>query len=108
MVPRSEAREETPPPEGYAQHLGLEFPYDWANRRMEAATFIRKVLEAGRFQDILRVVGYFGMERVSREVRWLQAPEQRENMAGILSRIFQGMLLATGGADDAATDHTPA
>ena len=108
LVPRSGDGAEPPPPEGYAKYLGLDYPYDWSNRGMEPAVLIRKVLDGGRFPDILRLVGYFGLERVSREVGSLEGREQRENVVGILARIHQGMLLAAQDAEDAPTNHSPA
>ncbi len=86
--------EETPPEGGYAAYLGMEFPYDWANQRMESRVFLRKVLKAGRFADILAAVGHFGLEPVSHALAELVEPEEVDRAAGILSRIYRGMLLA--------------
>lgn len=108
LIPRSRDPEETSPPEGYAKHLGLAYPYDWSNRKMDPSVLIRKVLAGGRFPDILRIVDHFGLERVSQEVGSLEQLEQREEVAGILSRIHQGMLLAAQDCRDAGTHNSPA
>jgi hypothetical protein len=94
VVPKSPGLPASTPPQGYSQAVGVEFPYDWSNSAMAAETFIRKVLRAGRFMDILKTVKYFDMERVSQEVGALGNTPQATKVAGILARIYQGKLLA--------------
>ena len=91
IVPRAP---DAPPAAGYSQAVGVEFPYDWSNSAMSAELFMRKVLRAGRFMDVLRTVGYFGQERVSREAEALGDSPEAARAAGILARIYQGQLLA--------------
>jgi hypothetical protein len=80
--------------EGLSKRLGMAFPYDWSNCQMDETPFIRHVLRARRFDDVLKLVGYFGLERVSREVPYLGEPDSIVQVSAILSRIEQGMLLA--------------
>ncbi len=94
---QTEVSNETP----YSQRLKTEFPYDWSNSRMSSALFIRKVLQAHRFNDMLKVVGHFGFDQVSRELATLGDPAKIEKAADILARIYKGMLLAR--AQDAAS-----
>ncbi|PTD97475.1 hypothetical protein C8261_04840 [Pseudothauera lacus] len=89
-------REDRPqaPASGLSQRLGMAFPYDWSNSRMDEATFIRLVLGARRFDDVLKLVGHFGIDRVSREVPQLDDQQTIARAAEMLARIYQGMLLA--------------
>lgn len=79
---------------GYSKQLNTEFPYDWSNSRMPAGLFIRKVLRAHRFDDVLKTVGHFGIERVAGELPALGDPAAIEKAVDILTRIYKGMLLA--------------
>jgi transcriptional regulator with XRE-family HTH domain len=44
--------------------LELSFPYDWSNPDMNDDVLIRKVVERGLFEDIVRVSVHFGIDRV--------------------------------------------
>ena len=81
-------------PGGYSRLLATEFPYDWSNRHMDSSTFIRQVLAAGRFEDVLRVAGHFGFDRTGRELAGLEDATARARAAGMLSRVYLGMLQA--------------
>jgi len=95
------------PPEdrtkAYSQLLKTEFPYDWSNRRMDDSIFILKVLEMSRFNDLLKVVGHFGFERVSRELPHLKNRVQTNKVISMLSRIQKGKLMASCQSHDATS-----
>ena len=99
VVPRREASKTGH--DSLSKSLGMAFPYDWSNRRMDETTFIRHVLRARRFDDVLRLVGHFGLDRVSRELPDLGESTVTDQVAAMLSRIYQGMLLAQAGETDA-------
>lgn len=44
--------------------LKLEFAYNWSNQYMPDETFIRKVLDKGRFHDLAVICKKYGLERV--------------------------------------------
>ena len=92
-IAAADPAEENAPEGGYSRLLGTDFPYDWSNSRMDAETFIRKVLGAGRYEDLLRIVDHFGFDRIAREARALQEPA-RSKAADQLTRICRGMLMA--------------
>jgi transcriptional regulator with XRE-family HTH domain len=92
VVPRPAS--EAPAEGGYSKQLNTEFPYDWSNSRMPAGLFIRKVLRARRFDDVLKTVGHFGIERVAGELSALGDPAAIEKAVDVLARIYKGMLLA--------------
>lgn len=92
VAPR-EADPDRAPEGGYSRLLGTEFPYDWSNSRMDADTFIRKVLQSGRYDDLLRTVDHFGFDRVGQEVRALHEP-LKSKVADQLARIYRGLLMA--------------
>lgn len=94
VVPAEAPPTEQAPPEGFSQLLETDFPYDWSNPHMDAGTFIRKVLAAGRFPDILRTVGHFGLERVAREADGIEEPALFEHVTALLARIYLGRLRA--------------
>lgn len=87
---------------GFSKLLGTDFPYDWSNRKMDESTFIQKVLEAHRFDDVLKTVGYFGLERVSEELPSLGDEDKISKVIEILARISRGMLLAKSGLHEPA------
>jgi len=77
---------------GYlSKQLQLEFPYDWSNPQMEESTFIRLVLEKTRFNDMLRVTHYFGIERVESEAEKLAGTPQASIIKKLLGRIRTGI-----------------
>ena len=59
VVKRATAKSST---DYYSKLLNTEFPYDWSNSQMTASAFIRKVLKASRFNDVLKIVSYFGFD----------------------------------------------
>ncbi|NOX09381.1 MAG: hypothetical protein GXP22_07845 [Gammaproteobacteria bacterium] len=78
----------------YSRSLDTEFPYDWSNSQMEEGVFIRKVLKAARFNDVLKIVSYFGFDKVSNELSCLQDTVVSSKMVSMLLRIQKGFLLA--------------
>lgn len=78
----------------YSKLLNTEFPYDWSNRQMSASIFIRKVLKASRFNDVLKIVSYFGFDEVSKELPYIKGTAASNKIVSILLRIQKGMLLA--------------
>lgn len=100
IIPRADR--DHPPSGGYSRLLGTEFPYDWSNSRMTPAVFIRKVLEAGRFMDLLRTVRHFGFDAVEREMSRLNDPALKARATAILSRIHAGRLQAQPPPDAAS------
>ncbi len=78
----------------YSKSIGTEFPYDWSNSQMSASVFIRKVLKASRFNDVLKTVSYFGFDTVSKELPCLEDTEASNKIISMLLRIQKGMLLA--------------
>ena len=47
-----------------SKDLGLSAPYDWSNSKIDDDVLILKVLEAHRFEDVLRVCAYYGLAKV--------------------------------------------
>ena len=86
----------------YSKRLTTEFPYDWSNSQMAAPVFIRQVLKAGRFNDVLKTVAYFGFDTVSNELPCLEDTTSNDKIIAMLLRIQKGMLLAR------CQMHTPA
>jgi len=78
----------------YSKRLSTEFPYDWSNSRMAAPVFIRQVLKAGRFNDVLKTVAYFGFDTVCNELPCLEDTTSNDKIIAMLLRIQKGMLLA--------------
>ena len=81
-------------PVPYSKLLNTEFPYDWSNSQMSMKVFIRLVLKAKRFNDILKAVDYFGFDVVSNELPCIKDEMTKEKIISILLRIQKGMLLA--------------
>ena len=77
-----------------SERIGTEFPYDWSNSKIDESTFIRKVLYAHRFNDVLKIVRYFGFERIASELPYLEDEEITAKVISMLTRIQKGMLLA--------------
>ena len=78
----------------YSKLLNTEFPYDWSNSQMTASAFIRKVLKASRFNDVLKIVSYFGFDAVSNELPCMKDSVSTDRIISMLLRIQKGMLLA--------------
>ncbi len=74
----------------YVHELGLEFPYDWSNPGMSEDVLIHNVLEKGRFMDVLRLVKYFGIERIESEARDFVDAPNGPRLNQILERIRAG------------------
>lgn len=74
--------------------VGTDFPYDWSNASIDEAVFIRKVLEAARYNDLLRTIDYFGYQRVAEEIGCLKDTTIANKVIGMLTRIQTGMLQA--------------
>ena len=90
----SEEKGLTEPFEGYSKLLGTEFPYDWSNRNMDEGVFIRKVLKEARFNDVLKTISYFGMDRVSAEIPSLKQEKAIAKVVDMIARIQMGMAMA--------------
>ncbi len=80
--------------ESFSKLLNTEFPYDWSNSKMNEQVFIRSVLKASRFNDVLKTVDYFGFDTVSNELPCLKDAAAKDKIIAILLRIQKGMLLA--------------
>ena len=80
--------------ESYSKLLNTEFPYDWSNSQMNEQVFIRSVLKASRFNDVLKTVEYFGFDAVSKELPCIKDEAAKDKIIAILLRIQKGMLLA--------------
>lgn len=78
----------------YSKLMNTEFPYDWSNSQMSESVFIRKVLKASRFNDVLKIVSYFGFDAVSNELPCLKGKAASNKLISMLLRIHKGMLLA--------------
>jgi hypothetical protein len=87
----------------YSKLLSTEYPYDWSNSQMSASIFIRKVLKASRFNDVLKIVSYFGFDTVSNELSCLKDIAASNKIISILLRIQKGMLLARCQHHDSAS-----
>ena len=87
----------------YSRLLGTEFPYDWSNRNMDEGLFIRKVLKSSRFNDVLKTVAHFGVDRVSAEIPSLNEPKAIEKVIGMLARIQMGKAMAMVKSHDIAS-----
>lgn len=77
-----------------SERIGTEFPYDWSNSKIDENTFIRKVLYAHRFNDVLKIVRYFGFDRIASELPYLKDEAVTGKVISMLTRIQKGMLLA--------------
>jgi len=77
-----------------SERIGTEFPYDWSNSKIDESTFIRKVLHAHRFNDVLKIVRYFGFDRIASELPYLEDEAITTKVISMLTRIQKGMLLA--------------
>ncbi len=86
----------------YSKLLNTEFPYDWSNSQMSESVFIRRVLKASRFNDVLKLVSYFGFDTVSNELPCLKDAAASNKTISMLLRIQKGMLLSR------CQDHDPA
>jgi transcriptional regulator with XRE-family HTH domain len=80
--------------ERLSQQLELEFPYDWSNTDIDESVFIRLVLEKTRFNDILRIAHYFGLERIDKEAKFYANSSQKDILTKYLSRIRAGFEIA--------------
>lgn len=76
-----------------SERLGLSFPYDWSNPDMPLDTFILKVLERGRFEDVLKLVRHVGFDPVLAAMPNLDT-HRRHRAARQLNNIQQGALQA--------------
>ncbi len=79
--------------ERLSQKLNLEFPYDWSNPDISESTLIFLVLEKARFNDILAITYYFGLERITLEAKNLVDAPQSKLIDKYLRRIQQGISL---------------
>ena len=91
-----------------SQQVDTEFPYDWSNSQMDEGVFIRKVLQARRFNDLLRTVAFFGLERVHQELVCIDDNSELDKTLSILTRIQKGMILAMRAIHETTPRHTSA
>ncbi|MFV1984033.1 MAG: helix-turn-helix domain-containing protein [Thiohalomonadales bacterium] len=82
------------PTQTLSEQLGLEFPYDWSNPNINSETFIRLVLAKTRFNDILRITHYFGIERIKDETKHFDKSPQYEILNKLISHICSGIKIA--------------
>ncbi|NOY66299.1 MAG: hypothetical protein GXP13_02670 [Gammaproteobacteria bacterium] len=80
--------------ERLSKRLNLEFPYDWSNPEMNESTLISLVLEKARFNDILSIAHYFGIERIAAEANNFADTPQSILINKYLGRIKKGIALA--------------
>lgn len=78
----------------YSKLLNTEFPYDWSNSQMSESVFIRKVIKASRFNDVLKIAAFFGFDKVSNELPCLKDETASSKIIAMLLRIQKGILLA--------------
>ncbi len=77
-----------------SEQLNLEFPYDLANPDIDDATFIRLVLAKTRFNDILRIAHFFGLQRIELELDHFIDQPQFTTLFKLISHIHEGILIA--------------
>ena len=94
VVKRSVNSFNTNTSEPYSKLLNTEFPYDWSNSQMNEQVFIRSILKASRFNDVLKAVDYFGFDDVSNELPCIKDKAAKGKIISVLLRIQKGMLLA--------------
>ena len=92
--------------ESFSKLLNTEFPYDWSNSQMNEEVFIRSVLKASRFNDVLKAVSYFGFDEVSNELPCIKDDAARDRIISTLLRIQKGMLLAHCQSTDSKDEST--
>ncbi len=68
----------------------LDFPYDWSNSSMGDDQFIYKVLEKGRFMDILRLARHVGLEKLDSAALAFAGSPNLPRLRQILDRIRAG------------------
>jgi len=90
VVPRQTKQTSAP----LSEKLKLEFPYDWSNPNISESTFILLVFEKARFNDLLAITHYFGIERIEAELEAFSSEAQTQLIHKYLSRIKKGMRLA--------------
>jgi hypothetical protein len=73
-------------PNRKSTRLGLSFPYDWANSKMDDDALIYHVLERGIFKDICRVCRHFGIDRV--EAMFHKLPDNNPLLFKSLTRTL--------------------
>ena len=78
-----------------SKQLELEFPYDWSNPDISESTLIFLVLEKARFNDVLRITHYFGIERISTEAMKFSDTAHSDLITKYLRRIKKGIELAS-------------
>lgn len=78
--------------------LRMDWIYDWSNPGTSESTFIRSVLQQGRFDDTLKIAAHFGIARVEDELSRMSADyyglSALNKAQGIMRRIKQGYRLA--------------
>ena len=57
------------------EEIGLNFPYDWSNPKIEDDTLIARVLIRGLFEDVCKVCAHYGVERVKQIASGLEDEE---------------------------------
>jgi len=77
------------------QRLELDFPYDWSNSGMNDDLLIHKALEKGRFMDLLRLTGQYGIDRLERVAHAFSEAPNGPRLRQILGRIRTGQAKAT-------------
>jgi hypothetical protein len=81
-----------------SKRIGLDFPYDWSNPRMDEDVLIRKVVKRRRFSDVLRVCVAFGLPRVQAVADEVE-PNREGPLHEMLASIRNGFERASQGQD---------
>ncbi|WP_415912182.1 hypothetical protein [Neptuniibacter sp. QD37_11] len=72
------------------KRLELEFAYDHANPSMRAETLLYKVVERYRFNDMLQIAFYYGLDQLKETVVDVFGDDQPRRVKQILRNIESG------------------
>ncbi len=72
------------------KRLELEYAYDHANPSMSADILLFKVLERYRFNDLLQVAFYFGLDVIKQKASEFYGDELPRRLSQILRNIENG------------------
>lgn len=74
-----------------SHQLGLEYPYDWSNGGMADSHLIHLVVCRGRFNDLLRIAQYFGLQQIIDVAEKIPSEERPPRLDDIIANIKAGM-----------------
>ncbi|WP_415884732.1 hypothetical protein ACMXYO_08665 [Neptuniibacter sp. QD37_6] len=72
------------------KRLELEYAYDHANPSMEADVLMRKVVKRYRFNDMLQLAYYFGLESLKQVAYEVYGEDQPRRLKQVLRNIETG------------------